>query len=679
MHDTITRDTSPRCLLDKFVAVTRKFLDVEDVTIVMNPNSAAQLTAEAMPTKLSQIDHHTNVLLAPLLVNGNCIGNASVKTATTHRPYFSEDDELLFQELVKNISIALEKYYLLRTSSLQCKTAETLLSIVQALAADLPLGVILTKTVNSFGNVVNAEVISMYICDHSRKELNRVASNTSTEFLTIPNGTSIAGTVAERGKIVRIENAQHGTDSLPGSNSFYDEESSIKKTVFCVPISNLVDSSPPLGVVQFVYKTDRNLFRDDEEQAIIHICRQLSIVCRRRFLELLELTQVCRKKSLGLSLSAEYQSYLAVEAGILREYGARMTKTPIRRSNSTLILADLDFAEEDSFAQPHVGIATGLSIDARQRMIRDYSADPFVLSDVDLIETSVDMFVRYGLVEKFKLSQLTLRAFLQSVMQTYHRDNAFHNFHHAWGVLHMTKRILRSGVDVYLTPLEILTLLLCAICHDADHPGHNNAFEIATNSDRAQLYCDDAVLERHHSFLTLKLLTDPSVNLLSGLTVEQRQEMRKLILPLILCTDMSVHFKIVDEITSRTSLEAPYDRNDPASRRALMGHVLHCADIGAQTQERSVASKWTQRLVAEFQAQAQKEIDLHLPLTPFMHGLDDELKQMQLQSGFVGNIVIPLFSAFSVCFPALEHAVQQASSNKAFYDGEIDRITAERS
>jgi 3'5'-cyclic nucleotide phosphodiesterase len=48
--------------------------------------------------------------------------------------------------------------------------------------------------------------------------------------------------------------------------------------------------------------------------------------------------------------------------------------------------------------------------------------------------------------------------------------------------------------------------LLAAYCHDIDHTGMNNAFEINTASDLALLHSDDSVLEKHHAHMTFKVL-----------------------------------------------------------------------------------------------------------------------------------------------------------------------------
>lgn len=55
--------------------------------------------------------------------------------------------------------------------------------------------------------------------------------------------------------------------------------------------------------------------------------------------------------------------------------------------------------------------------------------------------------------------------------------------------------------------LEGLALLTSAICHDLDHRGTTNSFQMATESVLASLYSSEgSVMERHHLAQTLATL-----------------------------------------------------------------------------------------------------------------------------------------------------------------------------
>ncbi len=44
------------------------------------------------------------------------------------------------------------------------------------------------------------------------------------------------------------------------------------------------------------------------------------------------------------------------------------------------------------------------------------------------------------------------------------------------------------------------------MCHDVEHTGHNNAFEVSSSSELALTYHDVSVLENHHAAVSFKLL-----------------------------------------------------------------------------------------------------------------------------------------------------------------------------
>ena len=197
----------------------------------------------------------------------------------------------------------------------------------------------------------------------------------------------------------------------------------------------------------------------------------------------------------------------------------------------------LDRAPVDTMAQEEV-----------EEYLYCHDTDPFELDDMTLIYLSKHMLDAYGLVERFELNLDKLRVFLITVHNNYHKNNSFHNYKHAWGTMHLTFQILKKGADRYLTSLDIMALLIAAICHDLDHPGNNNAFEVATRSALAVTYSDDTVLERHHCSTALKLLDEH--DFMPVMMKNDKVRLRKIITASIMATDMSQHFSLLDLLTS---------------------------------------------------------------------------------------------------------------------------------
>lgn len=81
----------------------------------------------------------------------------------------------------------------------------------------------------------------------------------------------------------------------------------------------------------------------------------------------------------------------------------------------------------------------------------------------------------------------------------------------------------------------------------AGHPGVNNAFLVKTKSDLAMYHNDKSPLENMHCSTLYQLLKRPELNIMVNLSESQWRESRKIILFMILGTDMAHHFDQVSK------------------------------------------------------------------------------------------------------------------------------------
>ena len=156
------------------------------------------------------------------------------------------------------------------------------------------------------------------------------------------------------------------------------------------------------------------------------------------------------------------------------------------------------------------------------------SFNPFDYSEDALLHCCLLMLHSLDLTRHFGLDQATLQSFLLSVRSRY-RHNPYHNWYHATSVMQFAYFTVRSTeAGDCLPKLDLLALLLAALCHDIDHPGTTNSFQVMAASPLALLYNDQAVLENHHAATTFTLLSHPSSSILSPLhsTLSQQQGAR---------------------------------------------------------------------------------------------------------------------------------------------------------
>jgi hypothetical protein len=83
-----------------------------------------------------------------------------------------------------------------------------------------------------------------------------------------------------------------------------------------------------------------------------------------------------------------------------------------------------------------------------------------------------------------------------------------------------------TNASEYLQPIDVLALMVSSVAHDLDHPGTNNAFQIATQSELATCYNDVSVLENHHCKQLYTILREERCNIFSQLPNEVQKQLR---------------------------------------------------------------------------------------------------------------------------------------------------------
>lgn len=316
-----------------------------------------------------------------------------------------------------------------------------------------------------------------------------------------------------------------------------------------------------------------------------------------------------------------------------------------------------------------------ISEDEEKLDILSWDINPFETSDARLIKLSIEIFNHYELMKKFRIDKVKMNNFLSIVYSNY-RHCPFHNFKHAWSVFQVSFLILKAGADNKLFLVDVLSVLIAAICHDLDHPGNNNAFEVATNSALYQKYQNKSVLEHHHLNKAVQILSNAETDILSNLDNHLRSVVIGNLQAGIMATDMSNHFLLMDSLKARTSNESdPFDVRQRRHRKLLIELIVHCADLSGQALKRELALEWGDRVLKEFDNQVKLEQEHGVPVTQFMTGLDNMLTRFNVQIGFVSTFIIPQWSLMTKCFPPLLPRVVHAQENLAYYKDQIVQLT----
>ncbi len=295
--------------------------------------------------------------------------------------------------------------------------------------------------------------------------------------------------------------------------------------------------------------------------------------------------------------------------------------------------------------------------------LKSWSFDPFVESELALLYSIPTMFEAFELFTRFKIDRKVFENFLVDVRATYNA-NAYHNFRHAFDVTQTVFAMLTTfDAAALVTHVEILGLLLAAICHDLDHPGLNNAYQVRVGSDLALRYNDRSVLENYHGYVASVLLKKPKNDFLASLDDEQRRAVRAVMTTAILGTDVSDHFEFLsrfrDVMSSRPN---GLDRGTADDRLLAVQMLLKAADISNVCKPWRVARKWGDVLMDEFFAQGDREKSENLVPAVFMDRTKTTSAKVSIN--FIDYVAGVLFTEFAIMLPAAGVVLQLMASNR---------------
>ena len=140
--------------------------------------------------------------------------------------------------------------------------------------------------------------------------------------------------------------------------------------------------------------------------------------------------------------------------------------------------------------------------------------------------------------------------------------------------------------------------MLAAICHDLEHPGLSNVYQVNEKTEYAVRYNNESPLENHHLEVARALVTQHE--LLAALSGPEVDEFWTLVRQCILGTDMAKHGTMTKELDDFLGAEGA----DPlANARVLqlgLSILLKCADISNQARPFSVSQTWNDVVYQEF-------------------------------------------------------------------------------
>ncbi|XP_062831212.1 high affinity cGMP-specific 3',5'-cyclic phosphodiesterase 9A isoform X1 [Anolis carolinensis] len=381
-----------------------------------------------------------------------------------------------------------------------------------------------------------------------------------------------------------------------------------------------------------------------------------------------------------LEKKVELEGLKVVEIEKCKSDIKKMRDEMAARSNRTNCPCKYSFLDDNKKLIPRKDVPSYPKYMLSQETIealRKPTFDVWLWEPNEMLSCLEHMYHDLGLVKDFNINPITLKRWLslspeqaqtwshglqprpqQRVKLCIHdnyRNNPFHNFRHCFCVTQMMYSMVSlCNLQVKISQMDILILMTASICHDLDHPGYNNTYQINARTDLAVRYNDISPLENHHCAVAFQILTQPECNIFSSVDKEQFKRIRQGMITLILATDMARHAEILDAFKE---ILDNFDYSNEEHVTQLKMVLIKCCDISNEVRPMEVAEPWVDCLLEEYFMQSDREKSEGLPVAPFMDR--DKVTKPTAQIGFLKFVLIPMFQTVTKLFPEVEEVMLQ--------------------
>ncbi|KAL8271958.1 hypothetical protein Esti_004082 [Eimeria stiedai] len=293
------------------------------------------------------------------------------------------------------------------------------------------------------------------------------------------------------------------------------------------------------------------------------------------------------------------------------------------------------------------------------RLLANFSARISIEWDLNMLEVNnfcnncCLFYVGHDLlhykIEGFPCSNQIVINFLW-VVQLMYQPTMYHGHMHGAQVAHNVLWLARTlNLTDILTPPELVSLTVAALCHDVGHQGRNNAFYTMTNHPLSIIYNDVAVLENFHACLTFKILQRTECDIFQELDPAERMACRCHIIDLILATDMKLHFENVSKFKLRRS-SPDFDKTHGDDVWQTLRMCMKGGDLSHALLPWEAHLAWSYLAISEFYQQGDDDLAAGRDVIPMF----DRRKHAEFpkgQAGFIRFVVWPLFEEIAAVCP----------------------------
>ncbi|KAH9523328.1 cGMP-dependent 3',5'-cyclic phosphodiesterase [Bulinus truncatus] len=287
---------------------------------------------------------------------------------------------------------------------------------------------------------------------------------------------------------------------------------------------------------------------------------------------------------------------------------------------------------------------------------------PRTMSESQTVLSCLSMFEDLGFLSRWRIKLDTLVRFLLMVKKGY-RNPPYHNWMHAYAVTHFCYLLIKNlHLHNYLDDIELLALFVSCLCHDIDHRGTTNSFQVQSQSVLAALYSSEgSVMERHHLAQSMCILNTEGSNLFENLSSKEYQSVLDLMRDIILATDLAHHLRTVKDQEHLAESDS-YDRNNPKHKHILLCLLMTACDLSDQTKNWNNTKHIATLVYQEFFSQG--DLEKALGKNP-LEMMDRERACIpELQISFLDNIAAPVYKILARMFPEAQTPAKNVEENR---------------
>uniref|UniRef100_A0A674J4U4 Phosphodiesterase n=1 Tax=Terrapene triunguis TaxID=2587831 RepID=A0A674J4U4_9SAUR len=614
------------------VAQTKRTMNIKDV------NECTQFSR--FVDELTQ--YTTRNILATPITNGKDLVAVIMAINKMHGPFFTSSDESLFLKYLNFASLNLKIYHLSYLHNCETRRGQVLLWSANKVFEEL------TDIERQFHKAFYT--VRAYLnCDrYSVGLLDRTKQKVSIRVYVY----EIPGCSPDQwGAICNIMNAA-ADEMFKFQEGPVDDSGWTIKNVLSMPIVNKKEEI--VGVATFYNRKDGKPFDEQDETLMESLTQFLgwSVLNTDTYDKINKLEN---RKDIAQDMVLYHVKCDKDEIQEILPTRERLGKEPMECEE-----AQLTVLLKEELPDPI------------QSEIYEFHFCDFKCTELELVKCGIQMYYELGVVKKFQIPPEVLVRFMYSVSKGY-RKVTYHNWRHGFNVAQTMFTLLMTGkLKRYYTDLEALAMVTAALCHDIDHRGTNNLYQMKSQHPLAKLH-GSSILERHHLEFGKFLLSEESLNIYQNLNRRQFEHVNHLMEIAIIATDLALYFKkrtmfqkIVDESKTYDNKNSwtEYLSLETTRKEIVMAMMMTACDLSAIAKPWEVQSKVALLVAAEFWEQGDLEISVlqQQPIPMMDRKKAPELPKLQV--GFIDFVCTFVYKEFSRFHEEIQPMYERLLNNR---------------